>query len=169
MHVIETERLALRHLSAADARALEAVFCDPEVMRYSGGLQSPALVWGWVAEMIEVHYPAWGFGIWAVVEKAEGAVIGYCGLERSPGRCGPDEAEIGYRLAHAAWGRGYGSEAAAAVCDHGLGTLGLTRIVAIIDPGNAASLRVALKIGMCYQREVMFEGYTHPDHVYAIS
>jgi hypothetical protein len=49
-----------------------------------------------------------------------------------------------------------------------MGTLRLPRLVAIIDPQNVASIRVAERAGFCYEREVMFEGYTHADRVYAI-
>ena len=44
----------------------------------------------------------------------------------------------------------------------------MKRLIAMIDPSNIASIRVAEKIGMHYENKVMFEGYTHPDHVYAM-
>jgi len=56
-----------------------------------------------------------------------------------------------------------------AVRDYAFNTLGLKRLIAIIDPANTASIRVAEKIGMKYEQDVMFEGYDHPDHVYAIT
>ena len=68
-----------------------------------------------------------------------------------------------------AWGKGYATEAAGAVRDYGLGVLGRRRLVAIIDPQNAASIRVAEKIGMHFEKEVMLEGYTYPDHLYALT
>ncbi len=168
MPVAETERLILRCFEAGDAEAMEAVFCCPEVMRYSDGVQSPAWVRAWIAEMIEVKGSGLGFNTWAVVEKSAGEVIGYCGLSRCPERCGADETELGYRLVRARWGRGFASEAARAVRDDGLYRLRLPRIIAIIDPHNLASLRVARKIGMRFEREVMLEGYSYPDHLYVI-
>jgi RimJ/RimL family protein N-acetyltransferase len=68
-----------------------------------------------------------------------------------------------------AWGRGYATEAARAVRDFAFGDLGMQRLIAIIDPSNIASIRVAEKIGMHHDAEVMLEGYTHPDHVYIIA
>lgn len=168
MLVAETERLMLRHFAAADACALEAVFCSPEVMRYGDGVQTPKWIRAWVAEMIDGWYATWGFGMWAIVEQATGDVIGYCGVSRFPSRCGRDEAELGYRLARVHWGRGYATEAAGAVRDHGLYTLRVPRIIAVIDPANGASVRVAVKIGMRFEREITFDGYTHPDHLYVI-
>lgn len=165
--IAETERLILRQVCAGDAPALEAVFCDPEVMRYSERLRSPAWVRDWISAVLTEQYPLWGFGPWAVVTTADRAVIGYCGLSREPGRCAAGEAELGYRLARTHWRKGYGGEAAAAACEHGLGELGLARIIAIIDPQNLASVTVARKLGMCYEREIIFPGYSHPDHLYA--
>jgi hypothetical protein len=54
------------------------------------------------------------------------------------------------------------------MCEYGLETLRLPRLIAMIDPQNMASIRVAEKLGMRYEKEVRFEGYTHPDQVYAI-
>ena len=79
------------------------------------------------------------------------------------------EVEIGYRLRRSAWGQGYATEAAQEVRDYAFHTLGMKRLIAIIDPANVASIRVAEKIGMNYEQDVMFEGYTHPDHVYVVT
>jgi hypothetical protein len=111
----------------------------------------------------------WGFGMWAVLEKATCDVIGYVGLSRFPNRCGPNEAELGFRLACPYWGRGYATEAAMAARDYALHRLLLPRLIAMIDPDNVASVRVAEKIGMTLESEIMFHGYTHPDHLYAIA
>ena len=66
------------------------------------------------------------------------------------------------------WGRGFGSEAAAAALDLGLRAPRLSRIIAIIDPHNGASIRIARKIGMRFEREIMFPEYAYPDHLYAV-
>ena len=168
MTVVQSERLVLRRLSASDAPVLTPVFCDPEVMRYSDGLRSASWVREWITEVVEVSYARFGFGPWAIARKSDREVLGYCGLSRAPDRCAADEAELGFRLARVHWGRGYGTEAAAACCDYGLRTLGLSGIVAIVDPGNHASLRVIHKIGMRFEREIEFPHYSHADHLYVI-
>ena len=169
MLVTKTARLVIRHFAIDDAGAMEAVFCDPEVMRYSeDGVQPPQFVRVWVANTID-YYPMWGFGMWAVIEKETRDVIGYAGLSRFLNRCGPNEAELGFRLARPYWFRGYATEAATATCDYALHRLRLPRIIAMIDPDNVASVRVAEKIGMTLEREIMFRGYTHPDHLYSIA
>jgi len=165
--VTETERLVLRKFTVNDAQAMEAVFCDPEVMYSSDdGVESPEWVCNWINELIEKHYPSWGCGKWAIIEKETNEVVGYCGLSKHPDRCGPNEAELGYRLIKKKWGNGIASEAVGSVCEYGLKTLRLSRIIATVEPGNLASVRVLQKVGMRYESEIMYDGYTHPDHLY---
>jgi ribosomal-protein-alanine N-acetyltransferase len=168
MVIARTQRLTLRHFHMADGEAMDRVFGDPEVMRYGDGVHTLEWVRQWVARWTDQYYPAWGFGMWAVVDDSSCAVIGYCGLSRFPGRCAARETEIGFRLARPHWGRGFATEAVRAARDHAFETLGLPRLIAMIDPGNVASIRVAEKIGMRYEKDVSFEGYTHPDRVYAL-
>lgn len=163
-----TERLILRHFHILDAEPMFQVFGDAEVMRFGDGPQTKAWIEQWLRTCLERYYQTWGFGPYAVVKKDSHDVIGYCGLFYFPDINGQPEVEIGYRLARAAWERGYATEAVSAVRDFAFNTLGLNRLIAIIDPANTASIRVAQKIGMRYEQEVMLEGYTHPDHVYAI-
>ena len=61
------------------------------------------------------------------------------------------EVEVAYQFARAAWGKGYATEAARALLDHGFGALGLTRVIGITSPQNLASRRVLEKIGMADQ------------------
>ena len=164
-----TERLFLRHFHILDLEPICQVFGDPEVMRFGDGVQTKEWVQAWLHTCLERYHLTWGFGPYAVVQKQNQSVIGYCGLFYFPDINGKSEVEIGYRLARSAWGRGYATEAAGAVRDYAFHTLGIKRLIAIIDPANVASLRVAEKIGMYYEQEVMLEGYTHPDHVYAIT
>ncbi len=162
----ETERLVLRQFQRGDAQALHRVFGDPEIMRYGDGVQTEVWVRNWLRERLEHDYPQRGFGPWAVVEKLGRELIGYCGLFYFPDVGGQPEIEIGYRLARAFWGRGYATEAVLAVRDYGFHTLDLPRLIAMIDPHNTASIRVAEKAGMHYEKDVMFDGYNYPDRVY---
>jgi RimJ/RimL family protein N-acetyltransferase len=168
-YIAATARLTLRHFHMLDAEPMFQVFGDPEVMRFGDGVQTREWVQHWLNTCLERYHLTWGFGPYAVAENQSQNVIGYCGLFFFPDINGRPEVEIGYRLAQAAWRQGYATEAASAVRDFAFFTLGMKRLVALIDPSNAASIRVAKKIGMQYEADVMFEGYTHPDHVYAIA
>lgn len=146
-----TERLVLRGWLARDRDAFAALNADPQVMRWIGDgsvlarADSDAL-----AARIEAHWAEHGFGLWAVARREdEDELLGFCGLaipsflpEVLPA------VEVGWRFAHAAWGAGFATEAAAAAVAWGFGELGLEGVLAIVDPANARSLRVAEKLRM---------------------
>jgi len=113
--VVDAARVNLRRLRIEDGGAMYRIFGDAEVMRYSDGTKTRQWVDQWLHEYIDDHYRDWGFGMWAVVERTSGAVIGYCGLSRYPMRCRPNETEIGFRLIRSHWGRGLATEAVCAV------------------------------------------------------
>jgi ribosomal-protein-alanine N-acetyltransferase len=151
-----------------DCKPMYRIFCDADVMRFSDGVKTKEWVHDWLHTCLE-GYQTWGFGPYAIVEQGNQDVIGYCGLFFFPDIDGQAEVEIGYRLARSTWGKGYATEAAQAVCDYAFTTLGIKRLIAMIDPSNVASIRVAENIGMQYEKDVMLEGYTHPDHIYTIT
>jgi RimJ/RimL family protein N-acetyltransferase len=167
MVIVKTERLILRYFEPIDSEAMMDVFGDAEVMRFGDGVQTREWVEAWLRTCLE-NYQRRGFGPYAVVEQSTGDVIGYCGLFYFPDMHGQPEIELGYRLRRAAWGQGYATEAARLVRDYAFHTLHIKRLIALIDPDNVPSIRVAEKIGMHYESEVMLEGYDHPDHVYVI-
>jgi ribosomal-protein-alanine N-acetyltransferase len=167
MIIQETDRLILRHFHIFDAEAMDSVFSDPEVMLYGPGIQTQLWVRDWLRGCLE-NYQKLGFGPWAVVEKSCSTVIGYAGLFRFPDIDGQTEIEVGYRLRQSHWSQGFATEAVMAILKYAFDVLCLPRLIALIDPQNRASIRVAEKVGMHFEKEVMLEGYTHPDHLYSI-
>jgi RimJ/RimL family protein N-acetyltransferase len=147
---LETERLVLRHFTAADVDHLVALDADPEVMRYlSGGAPTPRAV---IEHEILPHWLSYyergaGFGYWAAIEKASGDFLGWL-LFRPPAGAGPGEVELGYRLRRAAWGKGYATEGARALIDKGFTEQGVQRVIATTYEDNLASRRVMEKLGM---------------------
>ena len=168
MFNLTTKRLILRHFTVRDNKPMYRIFGDAEVMRFGDGVQTKAWINNWLRTGIE-HYATWGFGPYAIVEQHSQDVIGYCGLHFFPDLAGQPEVELGYRLARSTWGHGYATETAHAVREFAFANLGLKRLVAMIDPSNTASIRVAEKIGMRYEKDIMLVGYSHPDHIYAIA
>ena len=83
----------------------------------------------------------------AVVEKSTGRVIGVGGTQPL-GKS--EDFEIGWWLMRDTWGRGYATEIGAAAMDHVFRVVDRPRAVAIIDPGNEASVRVTKRLGMHY-------------------
>jgi RimJ/RimL family protein N-acetyltransferase len=100
------------------------------------------------------------------VLKESGLLIGDCGLERMEVG-GVPEVELGYDLRSDHWGQGLATEAASAVRGFAFNALGLPRLVSLIRPSNAASCRVAEKIGMQREREIDRGGQTY--WIYAVS
>lgn len=165
--VLETPRLRLRRLIAADFADLVALDRDPEVMRYVG---SPAGVRS-AAETAErararIQEAERGaqepLGLWRVEDSADHVFHGLAALLRMPAG---DDVELAYRLARAAWGRGIATEAAGALAAHALRTLGLPRLVAVTYPENRASQRVLDKLGFARHGLVEYKGVQTTFHV----
>lgn len=168
MIIAETPRLVIRPFTPGDAGSLMAVFGDAEVMRYGDGPQTTGWVGQWVERALAM-YLRQGYGPWAVVEKTGDQTIGYCGLFYFPDIDGQPEIEIGYRLARAHWGRGLATEAVTVVRDYAFQSLALARLICLIDPANTASIRVAEKAGLRYEKDVLLAGYDYADHLYSIT
>ena len=146
-----SERLLLRPFAEADVEPLYALMQDPDVMRYVGDRRVPTLqeTWRAVAGWIG-HWSLRGYGLWAVVERESGAVIGRAGIINPVDWPAP---EVGYLLGRSWWGRGYATEAAAAAMAWGFTTIGFERLISLIDPANAASIRVAERLGETLEGE----------------
>src|SRR5919201_2954095 len=153
--MLSTARLQLRPIAAVDLEPLARIWSDPEVMRHMGaGVRDDAASGKHHRELME-HQRAHGFGKWAVLERSSGDVIGYCGIELYEG--GPD-VELGFSFARAAWGKGYATEAASRWLEHAFEALGFPRVIALVGPSNAASIRVLEKLGMVHIGSVPFDG-----------
>jgi RimJ/RimL family protein N-acetyltransferase len=151
--ILETPRLVLRRLLPGDLDALYALYRDPEVRRYfpEGTLSyeetREELEW-----FLNGHPRHPELGLWATIYRPNGAFIGRCGL--LPWTIdGRDEVEVAYLLDKAYWGLQLATEAASAIADYAFHKLGLKRLICLIDEGNAASQRVAEKIGMRFERQ----------------
>lgn len=160
--VCETTRLILREFTMDDLEPLVAMHSNPEVSRFLGGVKTPEQsrqrLLEWIAE-----YKEYGFSKWAVVLRTTGELIGRCGLSLEEVEATSDW-ELGWTFARAHWGHGYATEAAAAARGHSFDKLGLPRLISLIRPGNFASIRVAERLGMAYQRLVDWNGA--PAHMY---
>jgi RimJ/RimL family protein N-acetyltransferase len=149
-----------------DVDDLLLVFSDPKVMASFGGqLFDRYMMTRWVARNL-AHQAQHGYGLFSLVLRDDGTLIGDCGLEHMEVD-GKSEVEIGYDIRSDYWNRGYATEAATAVRDFALGELGLPRVVSLIRPGNVASRRVAEKIGMKPDKEI--SRGEHPYWIYAVT
>jgi RimJ/RimL family protein N-acetyltransferase len=104
------------------------------------------------------YYAARGYGLWGVVRRDDDALIGRCGLLSST-IDGRPEVELSYLLDPAFRGNGFATEAARAVLAFASAVLGLERVVAVIQPANAPSRRVAERLGMTYQGPARYKTF----------
>jgi RimJ/RimL family protein N-acetyltransferase len=145
--LLETPRLWLRPMQPDDVDSLLAIFTDPEVMSSFGVPPfDRAQMAQWVQRNLD-HQSRHGYGLFSVLLKTDGLLIGDCGLEWMDIE-GVPAAELGYDVRRDYWNRGYATEAAGAVRDYAFQHLQLPRLLSLIRAGNLASQRVAEKIGM---------------------
>ena len=159
--MIETENLHLRRPLVEDLDAIHAMRSDPDVVRHLGGKTlNREEAWHRLTRLAG-HWALRGYGMFLVVEKGSGAVVGEVGLFDGCRGLSPafDNApEAGWILASQAHGKGYASEAAAAAHRWFAATHGAQRSVCIIAPENIASLRVAQKLGYKGFGQVVYQG-----------
>ena len=147
--VIETPRLTLREYQPGDHAALHTILSDATTMQFWPAPFSPAQTEAWIARQI-ASYAAHGFGHWAVLSRASGALLGDAGLMRSEVN-GRDEIDLGYIFHHPHWRQGYALEAARAALDFARVQPGITRVVANMAHDHHRSRRVAEKLGLRYE------------------
>ena len=145
MVTLETDRLRMRMFREEDLDAYAAICADPEVMRYLGDGRTLGRSEAWrQMAMILGHWQLRGYGLWAVEERATGALVGRLGFFEPEGWPG---FELGWMLRRASWGRGYATEGAERALAHAFTEMGRQRLISLIRPDNRASIRVAERLG----------------------
>ena len=142
---LETDRLILRMLCEADFDRYAELCADPEVMRYLGDgkpLDRPT-AWRSLATMVG-HWTLRRYGFWAVEERSSGALVGRVGFWNPEGWPG---FELGWVLRRSFWGQGYATEAARVALRFAFSEVNQPKVISLIIPENAASIRVAERLG----------------------
>ena len=158
--MIETERLTLRNWREEDFDEFVRTTNTPNVMRWLGGVRVP----NELRERLATHFVAWqeerGFTFWAVERKADGALIGFCGIKIADDAGSPVEGEYeaGWRFRENTWRQGYAKEAAIASLDHAFRRLGAEQVVALTVAGNEPSWGLMERLGMTRRPNLDYEG-----------
>ncbi len=155
MH-LKTGRLQLRLLTPTDIPSLIELWTNPEVTRYMGGPRDAAKLQQGFTEDLNNPIPE-TYDLWPVIETSTGQVVGHCGLLAKEIDHQP-ELELIYLIVQSAWGQGYATEITLALKQYAVEQLKLSRLVALIDPHNTASERVALKVGLQFEKMVTRPG-----------
>jgi len=146
-----TARLTFERLTEGHRAEMRRFQADPDVMRYIGGVRSPAQTAAYFERNLR-HWDQYGYGVWVLRERDRGDMAGV-GVLRHLLVEGEDEVEIGYGFFPQYWGRGLATEVARACVARGFDHAGLDSLVAVADPGNSASHHVLRKAGMEYERD----------------
>lgn len=167
--IVQTARLELREMTDADLPALRKVLHDPVAMTAYEGAFTDAESADWLRRQQE-RYRDDGFGLWAVVLRESGEMIGQCGITRQ--RIDDDEViEVGYLFQRAHWHRGYAVEAASACRDWAFETLPIDELYAKVRSTNVASMNVAIRLGMTVRRTFTthYRGVDMPHLAFAVA
>lgn len=144
--VLETERLILREMEQSDFGDLAGILQDPEVVYAYEHHFTDQDVQEWLDRQIK-RYETDGFGLWALILKTTGEMVGQAGLTMQPCR-GEEVLEIGYLLKKKYWHHGYATEAAMGCRNYAFDRLNQDKVYSIIKADNELSKRVARNIGM---------------------
>ena len=148
---LETQRLILREMKEEDFASLYTILSDPQAMQFYPAAFDAEKVRAWIARN-QQRYQTDGFGLWTVVLKETGEVIGDCGItmQNIHGNLLP---EVGYHIHKDHQRRGYASEAVKACMDFLFGTTDYPAVYSYMKYTNAPSYGVAIKNGMRFIEE----------------
>lgn len=164
--ILDTQRMTLRPHDLADYAVFRAFWMSDRAIHIGGPFQHDFEVWRQFAAE-SGHWALRGFGLWTLVGKAAGDVLGWVGLQQ-PAHY--DCPELAWHLTAQAEGQGLASEAARAALAHGRGTLGMGRVISYVATANTRSLRLAEGLGAAVAERGSFQGsdyvlFDHPQGV----
>lgn len=164
--VLETARLALRRAAAGDDAFILRLLNEPSFLQFIGdrGVRTLDDARRYIDTRLVASYDKNGFGLWVVERKAVAGAIGICGLVKRDTLPDPD---IGFAFLPEHWRNGYALESAAAVFEFARSRLRLPRVMAIVNPENAASIRVVEKLGLTLERQGPLVEGERPVRVYS--
>jgi [ribosomal protein S5]-alanine N-acetyltransferase len=151
MIVLESDRLLLRHFTPEDAEFILRLLNEPSFLANIGdrGVRTRDQAVDYLREGPIKSYELHGHGAYVVVLKESLQPIGLCGLIK---RDQFEDVDIGYAFLPEFWSRGFAFESAAAVLEYGLRSLRLPRIIALVSPANADSIKLLKKLGFAFSR-----------------
>jgi RimJ/RimL family protein N-acetyltransferase len=167
MHILDTERLALREFTPLDAPFLLRLVNEPGWIRHINdtGVRSVDEALAWAEGRLFKAYRELGHGFWALQRREDGALVGMCGLFKRPALPEPD---LGYALLAEHEGRGYAREAAEACIAHARHRLGWQVLMAITAVDNPRSVGLLGKLGFIEQEQRQLDGYEGPSRVFRL-
>lgn len=157
--ILETERCLVRETTVEDVEAFYEIYKHPMITAFMEGLYpEKEQERDYIRQYIEKVYTFWEFGVWTVVEKQGGAVIGRAGFSY---REGFEEPEIGFIIGVPWQRKGYAEEVCRAILHYGREVLGFGAVQAFVQPGNQPSVNLCRKLGFQDAGTAVIEGKEH--------
>lgn len=154
--ILETERCLIRETTPEDVDDFFRIYSDPAITKYMDGLYpEPEQERQYIREYIEKVYTFYEFGVWTVVERQSGTVIGRAGFAY---REGYNDPELGFIIGVPWQRKGYAEEVCRAVLEYGWSMLGFEQVQALVEPGNKVSLRLCAKLGFQEKEKIEMQG-----------
>ena len=165
MTILTTERLSLREFEPNDADFIIKLLNEKSFLQFIGdkGVRNIEDANRYLNTGPIASYHRHGFGLFHVEHSDSGRSIGMCGLLKRNDQEYPD---IGYAFLEEFTANGYAFEAASVVLDHGHNSLNIETIVAFVDPGNAKSIGLLLKLGMAFVGTTRVDGIDGEENMY---
>lgn len=153
--VLETERLSLHHFEKGDAAFLLEIMNHPDYHAFIGDRQLRCVgdAETYIEEKMIPPYEELGFGFWVMHLRETGEQVGFAGIIK---REALDDADVGYAVHEKFYGKGMAQEATRGVLTYAKENLGFSRVSAITNPDNAASINVLMKCGFEFEKKTMF-------------
>ncbi len=157
--ILQTERCLLRETVEEDVEAFYEMYADPELTRYTEGLY-PEMEEErqYIRDYRKNVYGFYNFGVWTVLAKKTGEIIGRAGLSI---REGFEDPELGFVIAVPWQRRGIAYEICSAILEYGREELGFAQVQALVEPENGASLRLCERLGMTAAERLEIEGQAY--------
>lgn len=154
--ILETERCLIRETTVEDVEAFYEIYKHPMITEFMEDLYpEKEQEREYIRQYIEKVYTFWEFGVWTVVEKESGAVIGRAGFSY---REGYEEPEIGFIIGVPWQRKGYAEEVCRAILNYGKEVLGFGTVQAFVRAGNEASENLCRKLGFYHAGITSIEG-----------
>ena len=164
--ILSTDRLLLREITVSDVDRLYEIYSEPSITEYTENLfDDKQEEIEYTKDYIKNVYEFAGYGMWLVIEKATGLIIGRAGLSN---REGFDDAELGYIIEKDKQRMGYAYEICQGIINYAKNELLMNSINCFIKPGNVASKGLVNKLGFKLEETVMDKGIILDRYVYRL-
>lgn len=160
-HILNTDRCTVRETVVEDVDAFYTIYKEPSITQYMENLnQDREELKKYLKDYSDKIYGLYGFGMWTVLLRETGEIIGRAGLDV---REGFEDPELGFVIGLPWQQKGLAYEVCSAILKYGFEELGFESIQSIVDPNNHSSIELCTKLGFKFHENIVLNGtpYTH--------